>query len=81
MVARVRDGKGEPVGGIGGAFSSVLQSWAPPMEGQDEMNLLIAEQGEGTIRHSLGGILFHGGASIDQGGNRIRLVDPSLTNL
>ena len=55
---------GEAVGGIGGAFSSVLQSWAPPMEGQDEMNLLIAEQGEGTIRHSLGGILFHGGASM-----------------
>ena len=58
------DPSGAPVGGIGGAFSSVLQSWAPPMEGQDEMNLLIADQGQGSIRHSLGGILFHGGASM-----------------
>lgn len=51
---------GEATGGIGGAFSSVLQSWAPPMEGQDEMNALIAEEGEVPTEHTLGGIHFHG---------------------
>ena len=51
---------GEATGGIGGAFSSVLQSWAPPMEGQDEMNALIAESGEVGTEHTLGGIHFHG---------------------
>lgn len=51
---------GEATGGIGGSFSSVLQSWAPPMEGQDEMNALIAEEGGVATEHTLGGIHFHG---------------------
>lgn len=51
---------GEATGGIGGSFSSVLQSWAPPMEGQDEMNALIAEEGSVPTEHTLGGIHFHG---------------------
>lgn len=54
------ESNGEATGGIGGAFSSVLQSWAPPMEGQDEMNALIAESGEVGTEHTLGGIHFHG---------------------
>ena len=55
---------GEPVGGIGGSFSSVLQSWAPPMEGQDEMINLITDMGQQEIRHTFGGIHFHGCASM-----------------
>lgn len=47
-------------GGIGGAFSSVYQSWAPPMEGQDEMNKLIANMGGVQTRHTLGSIHWHG---------------------
>jgi len=47
-------------GGIGGAFSSVYQSWAPPMEGQDEMNKLIANIGGVQTRHTLGSIHWHG---------------------
>ena len=47
-------------GGIGGAFSSVYQSWAPPMEGQDEMNKLIADIGSVQTRHTLGSIHWHG---------------------
>ncbi len=31
---------GEPIGAIGAYMSSINQSWAPPMEGQDEFNLL-----------------------------------------
>ncbi|KAA3633171.1 MAG: T9SS C-terminal target domain-containing protein [Bacteroidetes bacterium] len=61
---------GAPTGGIGGTFSSVLQSWSPPMEGQDEMNKLITENAIYNIRHTLGGILIHGGGSmIDNYGN------------
>ena len=56
---------GDAIGGIGGAFSSVLQSWAPPMEGQDEMNNLIVEQGQHDIRHSTGSIVTHGCASMN----------------
>lgn len=52
-------------GGIGGAFSSVFQSWAPPMEGQDEMNKLIANLGQGNTRHTLGSIHVHGCASMN----------------
>ena len=61
---------GAPTGGIGGLFSSVLQSWSPPMEGQDEMNKLITELAVYNIRHTLGGIFVHGGSSmIDNYGN------------
>ncbi|MCB0762342.1 MAG: hypothetical protein KDC12_12520, partial [Flavobacteriales bacterium] len=66
---------GPITGGIGGGFSSVLQSWAPPMEAQDEMNKLICETGQQNIRHSLGSILFHGCASMIEaygsGGNEM----------
>jgi gingipain R len=31
---------GEPIGAVGAYMSSINQSWAPPMEGQDEFNLL-----------------------------------------
>ena len=51
---------GAPAGGIGGAFSSVLQSWAPPMKGQDEMTDLVVEDGEVEIRHTFGSIVAHG---------------------
>ena len=51
---------GQPAGGIGGAFSSVLQSWAPPMRGQDEMTDLVVEDGEVEIRHTFGSIVAHG---------------------
>ena len=56
-----------PTGGIGGAFSTVFQSWAPPMEGQDEMNAVIAEI-SGTVtttRHTFGSIHVHGCAGMN----------------
>lgn len=52
-------------GGIGGAFSTVFQSWAPPMEGQDEMNKLISDLGPSGTRHTLGSIHVHGCASMN----------------
>ena len=51
---------GSPAGGIGGAFSSVLQSWAPPMRGQDEMTDLVVESGEVDAHHTFGSIVAHG---------------------
>jgi gingipain R len=51
-------------GGIGGAFSSVYQSWAPPMEAQDEMNKIIAETAGIETRHTLGSIHYHGCSSM-----------------
>lgn len=55
---------GAPAGGIGGAFSSVLQSWAPPMKGQDEMVDLVVEDGEVDIKHTFGSIVAHGCAGM-----------------
>ncbi|MFM9986941.1 MAG: C25 family cysteine peptidase [Flavobacteriales bacterium] len=50
-----------PTGGIGGSFSSVYQSWAPPMEGQDEMNAVITASSQaGNTRHTFGSIHYHG---------------------
>ena len=71
------DATGLPSGGIGGCFSSILQSWAPPMEGQDEMNALIVEAGTYDIRHTMGGIVIHGGgAMIDAyGGGGDEMMD------
>ncbi|MDG2426420.1 MAG: C25 family cysteine peptidase [Flavobacteriales bacterium] len=58
------EGPDGPTGGIGGAFSSVLQSWAPPMEGQDEMVNLVVGAGDVTIAHTTGSIVAHGNASM-----------------
>lgn len=63
--SKATDSNGNSIGGIGGAFSSVLQSWAPPMEGQDEMNNLIVEQAAYDIHHSTGSIIAHGCGSMN----------------
>ena len=76
-----------PTGGIGGAFSTVFQSWAPPMEGQDEMNKLIANTGDVNTRHTLGSIHYHGchsmndvygSAGDDMTDTWILMADPSI---
>jgi hypothetical protein len=54
-----------PAGGIGGAFSSVYQSWAPPMEGQDEMVHIISGLAGYETRHTLGSIHTNGCASMN----------------
>jgi len=64
------DATGLPAGGIGGCFSSILQSWAPPMEGQDEMTKLLTEAAVYDIRHTMGSVVVHGSSSmIDDYGN------------
>ncbi|MDC0600512.1 C25 family cysteine peptidase [Flavobacteriales bacterium] len=68
---------GAPAGGIGGAFSSVLQSWAPPMRGQDEMVDLVVEDGEVDIKHTFGSIVSHGCAGMidSYGGGGEEMMD------
>jgi Peptidase family C25/Propeptide_C25/Peptidase family C25, C terminal ig-like domain/Secretion system C-terminal sorting domain len=74
-------------GGLGGAFSSVYQSWAPPMEAQDEMNKIIAETAGIETRHTIGSIHYHGCASMNDaygaGGDEmtdtwIVMADPTI---
>ncbi len=71
------DATGTPTGGIAGYFSSILQSWAPPMEGQDEMSKLITESAQYEIRHTVGGIYVHGCGSMidDYGGGGEEMTD------
>lgn len=68
---------GLPTGGIGGLFSSILQSWAPPMEGQDEMNLILTEQAQYPTRHTIGGVSLMGMASMidEYDGGGISMAD------
>ena len=75
--SKATNSNGEAIGGIGGAFSSVLQSWAPPMEGQDEMVNLIVEQGAVAIHHTTGSIVSHGCASMNDvyGGQGDEMTD------
>lgn len=63
--SKATNAQGQPIGGLGGCFSSVLQSWAPPMEAQDEMNNLIVEQGAVDIHHTTGSIVAHGCGSMN----------------
>ncbi len=52
---------GEPTGSIGFFGSSISCSWAPPMEMQDEFNLLLTDPDEPY--HTLGALCFAGSAS------------------
>jgi hypothetical protein len=63
--SKATNAQGQAIGGIGGCFSSVLQSWAPPMEAQDEMNNLIVELGAVDIHHTTGSIVAHGCGSMN----------------
>ena len=51
---------GEPTGAIATLMSTINQSWAPPMEGQDHMNLILTEMSENSQSRSFGGISMNG---------------------
>ena len=53
---------GEPTGAIGVYASSINQSWAPPMEGQDEFNLLYTDPNEPYT--SYGALCYAGSCSM-----------------
>jgi gingipain R len=66
---------GQPSGAIGIYASSISQSWAPPMEGQDEFNLLLTDPDEPY--HTLGALCFAGSASMmdDYGSSGVNMFD------
>jgi hypothetical protein len=76
---------GEPTGAAATYMSSINQSWAPPMEGQDEFNLLLTDPAEPY--HNYGALCFAGSASMmdDYGAAGVEMFntwiifgDPSL---
>jgi len=57
---------GEPTGAIATLMSTVNQSWAPPMQGQDEFNAILTEQyGDANIKRCFGGISANGCMSMN----------------
>ncbi len=56
---------GEPTGAIGAFMSSVSQSWDPPMEGQDELNLILVETYPDNKKTTLGGLTANGCMSMN----------------
>ncbi len=57
---RATDVNGNPAGCIGAMMSTINQSWAPPMEGQDAFNHILCELEEGVLNRTFGGISFNG---------------------
>lgn len=55
---RASNGSG-PTGGIAFCGSSILMSWAPPMETQDEMTKILTEQYPSNKKVTLGGLFFN----------------------
>lgn len=51
---------GEPAGAVAFLASTINQAWAPPMDGQDEMNDLLIESYVDNIKRTMGGISFNG---------------------
>ncbi len=49
-----------PSGAIAALMSTIDQSWSPPMEGQDHMNLILAESSDISNSRSFGGISMNG---------------------
>lgn len=66
---------GEPTGAIGMYASSISQSWAPPMEAQDEFNLLLTDPAEPYF--SYGAMCFAGSCSMmdDYGLSGVQMFD------
>jgi len=51
---------GNPTGGVAIYASTINQSWAPPMTGQDEAADILVESYTNNIRRTFGGICFNG---------------------
>jgi hypothetical protein len=50
----------EPAGAVAFLASTINQAWAPPMDGQDEMNDLLVESYVDNVKRTMGGISFNG---------------------
>lgn len=54
----------QPAGFIAAAGSSILMSWAPPMQTQDEMANIITEMYESNRKETLGGLFYNSQISV-----------------
>jgi gingipain R len=50
---------GLPTGAIGACGSSILMSWAPPMQTQDEMTAILTESYQNNKKITLGGLFYN----------------------
>lgn len=50
----------EPSGAVAFLASTINQAWAPPMDGQDEMNDILLESYVDNVKRTMGGISFNG---------------------
>jgi len=50
----------QPTGAIATLMSTINQSWAPPMTGQDEMNDILVETYANNIKRTFGGLSMNG---------------------
>jgi len=50
----------QPTGALAIIASTINQSWAPPMDGQDEMVDILIESYENNIKRTFGGIAYNG---------------------
>ena len=76
---------GEPTGAIAAYMSSVSQSWAPPMEAQDEFNLLLTDPSRpyasfGTLAFAASASMIdaYGSGGIEMSDTWIVFGDPSV---
>lgn len=68
---------GVPSGGLASMMSTISQYWDEPMEGQDEMNLILTESYENNIKRTFGGISINGCFSMNDayGGSGYDMTD------
>ncbi len=57
---RAKDDSNNPTGAVGFLGSTINQSWADPMDAQDEMVDILVESYENNIKRTYGGIAFNG---------------------
>lgn len=60
----LRANTGGTKGAIGFAGSSILMSWAPPMQTQWEMTNIITEQNPANLKRTTGGLFYNGQISM-----------------
>ncbi len=69
---------GKPKGAVATIMCSILQSWDPPMHGQDEMNAILNHHRPGTYQTTFGAITSSGIMGVNDHYNNI--IDPNGGN-
>lgn len=78
FLLRARDANMNPKGAIATLMSTILQSWDPPMQGQDEINALIRGARPGNEKNTFGALAMNGCMSVNDEYNTA--VDPNGGN-